>query len=336
MANVAMQMQSIPGTPPEDEEEEEEEEPPAPPPPLPLPPIPTGVPARTASTAVVAAAAAAAATAASATKATSTLPRKGHHAQTPEQVLHAIRDRSREHYQRLRERPSVPLLSTGGYQQHSHAHRPHTMSMRSRSGSTRSAPAGPCITIVNGKGRTVHQVATAPDVPTVPTRYGRVPTPVGCLPGTGGMRVEDWAIFGGPSASRGASPRWELPEGRSNGDDGSGGGGGGGSGAYRRRKGGPSGAGAGGNGGSILTEMRQKVKNMIKGLHVNVSISFGEKGTAGNGVEEREIPRQTRREMTLRIKNSKTGSCVYEMFVLSPPFSNVLCGCRPGREGASR
>jgi len=52
---------------------------------------------------------------------------------------------------------------------------------------------------------------------------------------------------------------------------------------------------------------------MIKGLHVNVSISFGEKGTAGNGVEEREIPRQTRREMTLRIKNSKTGSCVYEI-----------------------
>jgi len=304
MANIKIQMQSKPGTPPE---------PPTPPPPLPLPPIPTRVPARTASTAVVAATAATASPAASATKSPSSLPRKAHYAPTPEQVLHTIRDRSCEQYQRLRERPSVPLLPTDGYRQHSHAHHQHTMSMRARSGSTRSAPAGPCITIVSGKGRTVHQVAAAPDVPTVPTRYGKVPTPVGCLPGTGGLRIEDWAIFGRSSESRGDRPRWELPESSFDGDGGSGGE----IGVHRRKKAAPNGAGAGssGVGGSILTEMRQKVRNMMKGLHVNVSISFGEKG-ATSIIEDREVPRQMRKEMTLRIKNSKTENCVYEMFVL--------------------
>jgi hypothetical protein len=269
------QLQSMPGAP---------SEPPAPPPPLPLPPIPIqagpyGAHTRNGSSG-------AAVTAAATTQAASPLPHKVQCTQTPEAYLHAIRDRSREQYQRLRERPSVPLLSTDGA----------TISIRSRSGSTRSAPAGPCISIVTSKGRNLHTIAGAPNVPTVPTRYGRVPTPVGCLPGTRGLRIEDWAIFGGPSEDRGDRPHWELPETCfSPGPNGT----------YRRKK--------VPRDGGLLTEMRQKVKSMIKGLHVSVSISFGEKGV----VEEIDAPRQTRREMTLRIKNNKTGSCVFEMFVLA-------------------
>jgi hypothetical protein len=198
-----------------------------------------------------------------------------------EAYLHAIRDRSRDQYQRLRERPSVPLLSTDVT----------AIAIRSRSDSTRSAPSGPCISIVTGKGR--NKIAGAPNVPTVPTRYGRVPTPVGCLPGAGSLRIEDWAIFGGSSEDRGDHPRGE-----SGGRNGS-------SATYRKKK--------VSRDGGLLTEVRHKVKNMIKGLHVSVSVSFGEKGVLE---EEVDAPRQRRKEMTLRIKNNKTGSCVFEMFVL--------------------
>jgi hypothetical protein len=265
---ASVQLQPVPGIPPGD--------PPAPPPPLPLPPIPSQAESHATHTQNEAATAAI-------RRAPSPVARKVPSTPSMEAYLHAVRDRSREQYQRLRERPSVPLLSTDAT----------TLAIRSRSDSTRSAPSGPCISVVNGKGR--NTIAGAPNVPTVPTRYGRVPTPVGCLPGAGSLRIEDWAIFGGPSEDRqrGEQEGCNSPSSSA---------------TYRKKR--------VSRDGSLLTGVRHKVKNMIKGLHVSVSVSFGEKGMVD---EEVDAPRQTRKEMTLRIKNNKTGSCVFEMFVLAHP-----------------
>lgn len=121
------------------------------------------------------------------------------------------------------------------------------------------------------------------------------------------MKLEDWAIFsesnnGTIIGGRGGRaeherPRWDIPDlgpGDDNEDVG-----------YGRRK-------VVHNNGR-LGEMRQKFKHMWRGLHVSVSISFKERDQEVEEVLAR--PRQTKRHMTLRIKNNKTGSCVFEMFV---------------------
>ena len=200
--------------------------------------------------------------------------------QTPEQLLQVIRDRARDH-QLLRACPSVPLLS----------HSAAAFVSRARSDSTRSAPAGACIAIVSGnlKGAN-HSAATA--AARNSTRYGKVPTAIACLPGP---------MFGAGEADSNR-PRWEAAmDGR-------------GAGGLGRRKGAaasPSPSTGAAHVG-LVGEMRHKVKQLMKGLrNVSVSISFREK----DEVDDFEVPRQTRKEMTLRIKNSKTGNCVFEMYV---------------------
>ncbi|KAI5777358.1 hypothetical protein EDC01DRAFT_406271 [Geopyxis carbonaria] len=89
--------------------------------------------------------------------------------------------------------------------------------------------------------------------------------------------------------------------------------------------GGGGGGGRGGGGGAAATtrttksthsrfstkviDARNRLKHLVKGFHVSVSISFKEK----DEVPGYTPPPRTRSEMTIRIKNSSTGSCVFEI-----------------------
>ncbi|CCX07904.1 Similar to hypothetical protein [Tuber melanosporum Mel28]; acc. no. XP_002839961 [Pyronema omphalodes CBS 100304] len=168
----------------------------------------------------------------------------------------------------LRERPSAPLLSMEKYLE---------KGIRSRSGSTRSAPTKPCTSVVS-KRRGTSEISATPVVPEVSTRYGRVPTPIGCLPGRS-LRVEDWVVL-------------RDRRGNAEGIDG----------CYSVEESSKL---------SRLGEVGRKMKNIWRGLHVNVSVSFRERG----GVMDHHSPRlrQIKQQMTLRVKNNEIGSCVFEI-----------------------
>jgi hypothetical protein len=166
----------------------------------------------------------------------------------------------------LREQSSEPLLGSDKYLD---------KIIRSHNGSTRSASTGPSISRITSCG-CVGEKAATPDAPTIHARYGRVPTPIGCLPGRA-LRVEDWASLG---------DRRGMEEGTERAFGGG-----------KRRS-------------SVFGEVGRKMKNVLRGLHANVSI----------GLEGREefvedyAPRpQLKRQITLRIKNNESGSCVFEM-----------------------
>ncbi|KAI5812645.1 hypothetical protein BZA77DRAFT_137271 [Pyronema omphalodes] len=166
----------------------------------------------------------------------------------------------------LREQASEPLLGSDNYLD---------KIIRSHNGSTRVAPTSCNISNITNGGY-VGEKAANPDASIDHERYGRVPTPIGCLPGRG-FRVEDLASLG---ERRRTEEGTERAPGR-----------------VKRRS-------------SIFGEVGLKMKNVLRGLHTNVS----------TGLERRQefvedyAPRpQLKRQITLRIKNNESGSCVFEI-----------------------
>lgn len=91
-------------------------------------------------------------------------------------------------------------------------------------------------------------------------------------------------------------------------------------------------AGAGGN--KLLVDIKDRLRNILKkGLDMSISLkekmpakgpareSAMEEVTEADAVNEsHSLPRQAKQIMTLRIKNNKSGSCIFEMLVLPSPF----------------
>jgi hypothetical protein len=186
----------------------------------------------------------------------------------------------------------------------------------SRSSSTKSAPVGPYVSITSAKGSDLRSSVPAPGKTIMRSKGGVGKNDVGSI-GSQGMLLEDWARYGSggikrwdvavaPGCFRFGSPRSiEKPKRKPT--------------TSTSAYGSLTNAAAIGNNsqnvGSIIGEVRKKVKKMLRGFHISVSITFKEKETICP--IDPEPPRQTRKEMTIRIKNNKFGSGVFEMWVHS-------------------
>lgn len=243
---------------------------------------------------------------------------------SPEDIMRTIRDRSRDSYHATLHRPSVPNLksTSRGYK--------YSDSVKSRSNSITSAPgqAGPYITAISAKGSLSSSAATAPIVPTGFRKdstttnasafgFGAAgASEIGCF--SGGSRSRSGSLGGytvfnnGDGSSMASQPRWEDSECLSRVRFSGGG----------RGLSGVAGDGASSNGRgtplphghSAVKSIKNKMRNMFKGFHVSVQVGFRERPDSWYKGPRMSTEREYG-EITLRVKNSADGNCVFEMFV---------------------
>lgn len=239
--------------------------------------------------------------------------------QTPEQIMRTIRNRSRDSYIAIH-RPSVPDLKRPNQPK-------NTESVNSRSNSTKSAPVGPVgpsISTHPGKGNFQYSVATAPIVPTLPSGFRKTGSAgnafggvggseIGCFPTSGGSGLAGFAFFGGSDSGNNvrAAPRWDV-------DAGCFGGAGGGARGSATASGDEYGPATRTTTNithiSTARHLKTRVRSMLKGFHVSVSIGFRTPPTKPDEFYK-QPPSHAHDEMTLRIKNSTTGNCIFEVYV---------------------